>query len=182
MAAVGTRIEAIDAAQQAAVVRATHGWIAYAGRLYRRRFEPIPVLFDLTGRAAGMYRMLRGVRSIRFNPYLFAKYPHDSLTVTVPHEVAHYVVDRLHGLRRVRPHGPEWRTVMREFGLAPVATTVHDLAGIPARTQRRHAYRCACLLHPLTTRRHNLIRRGARYRCRRCGEELVFAGEGDGEI
>ena len=178
MAGASEMIAAIDAAQRAMVVQATHDWIAYAGRLYRRRFETIPVLFDLTGRAAGMYRVLRGARSIRFNPYLFAKYPHDNLTVTVPHEVAHYVVDRLRGLRRVRPHGPEWRAVMRDFGLEPVATTVHDLAGVPARTQRRHAYRCACLLHPLTTRRHNLILRGARYRCRHCGEELVYSEEG----
>lgn len=172
------RDEAIDATQRAAVIEATHAWIGRAGALYGRRFEPIPVLFDLSGRAAGMYRVQRGTRVIRYNPYLFAKYPHDSLTVTVPHEVAHYITERLYGLRRVRPHGPEWRAVMRDFGVDPAATADHDLDGIPGRRQRRHPYRCACLVHPLTTRRHNLILRGARYRCRRCGDELVYSGAG----
>jgi SprT protein len=167
------RIEAIGPAQRAAVVEATHAWIARAGELYDRRFEPVPVLFDLKGRTAGMYRVRRGERVIRYNPYLFAKYPHDNLTVTVPHEVAHYVTDRLYGLRRVRPHGREWRAVMHDFGVDPAATdTEYDLAGIPTRAQRRHAYRCACLVHHLTTRRHNLILAGARYRCRHCGDEL----------
>lgn len=167
--------EAIDAMQQAMAVEATYAWIARAGTLYGRRFEPIPVQFDLTGRAAGMYRVLRGARAIRYNPFLFAKYPHDSLTVTVPHEVAHYITDRLYGLRRVRPHGREWRAVMEAFGVDPAATADHDLDGIPTRAHRRHPYRCACLVHPLTTRRHNLIQAGTRYCCRRCGEELVYS-------
>jgi len=167
--------EAIDAARQTEVTTATYAWIARAAALYGRRFEPIPVLFDLTGRAAGMYRVQRGARAIRYNPFLFAKYPHDSLAVTVPHEVAHYVTDRLHGLRRVRPHGREWRAVMAAFGVDPAATAAHDLDGIPTRTHRRHPYRCACRVHPLTTRRHNLIRAGTRYRCCRCGEELVYS-------
>ncbi|MBK8162959.1 MAG: SprT-like domain-containing protein [Gammaproteobacteria bacterium] len=171
------RYEAIDDMRQAAVVEATHAWIARAGAIFGRRFEPIPVLFDLMGRAAGMYRVRRGERVIRYNPYLFAKYPHDSLSVTVPHEVAHYVTDRLYGLRRVRPHGREWRAVMQDFGVDPSAASEHDLEGIPTRAQRRHAYRCACLVHPLTTRRHNLILHGARYRCRRCGDELFYSGQ-----
>lgn len=171
------RFEAIDATRQTAVVEATHVWIARAGSIYGRRFEPIPVLFDLTGRAAGMYRVQRGARVIRYNPYLFAKYPHDNLTVTVPHEVAHYITDRLYGLRRVRPHGREWRAVMQDFGVDPAASTAYDLNGIPVRTQRRHPYRCACLIHPLTTRRHNLIVQGmARYCCRHCGDELIYSG------
>lgn len=171
------RVEAIDPTQQTIVVEATHAWIARAGALYGRRFELIPVAFDLMGRAAGMYRVRRSERVIRYNPYLFAKYPHDNLTVTVPHEVAHYITDRLYGLRRVRPHGREWRAVMHDFGVDPAAATDHDLDGIPTRLQRRHAYRCACLIHQLTTRRHNLIVQGtARYRCRHCGDELVYSG------
>lgn len=171
-------VAAIDEARRAAVVEATRAWIARAGVLYGRRFEPIPVLFDLKGRAAGMYRVQRGERVIRYNPYLFAKYPQDNLTVTVPHEVAHYITDRLYGLRRVRPHGREWRAVMQDFGVDPAAATDYDLAGIPTRSQRRHAYRCACLVHQFSTRRHNLVAQGARYRCRHCGDELVYSGAG----
>lgn len=171
-------IEAIGLERRAAVVESTHAWIARAGEIYGRRFDPIPVLFDLKGRVAGMYRVQRGERLIRYNPYLFAKYPHDNLAVTVPHEVAHYVTDLRYGLRRVKPHGREWRAVMGDFGVDPAAVTDYDLDGIPTRMQRRHPYRCACLVHPLTTRRHNLILQGAaRYRCRHCGGELVYASE-----
>ncbi|MCC6303203.1 MAG: SprT-like domain-containing protein [Gammaproteobacteria bacterium] len=165
----------IDVDRRAAVVEATQAWIDRAGALYGRRFEPIPVLFDLMGRSAGMYRVRRGARVIRYNPWIFARYPRDSLAVTVPHEVAHYVVDCLHGLHRVRPHGREWRAVMGDFGVDPVATGVYALDGIPTRMQRRHVYRCACLVHRITTRRHNLILRGARYRCCRCGDDLVYS-------
>lgn len=171
-------IAPIDISQQAAVVDATGTWIARAGALYGRCFEPVPVLFDLKGRASGMYRVQRGIRVIRYNPWLFARYPADSLAVTVPHEVAHYIVDRLFGLGRVRPHGPEWRAVMLGFGVKPTATTRYDLDGIPARRQRRYAYRCECLVHQLSTRRHNLILRGeASYHCRRCGGHLSRFGE-----
>lgn len=170
-------IAPIDKSRQAAVIDATGTWIARAGALYGRCFESVPVLFDLKGRAAGMYRVQRGMRVIRYNPWLFARYPDDSLAVTVPHEVAHYIVDRLYGLRRVRPHGPEWRAVMHAFGVDTSAMTRYDLDGIPTRAQRRHPYRCACLIHPLTTRRHNQILRGARYRCRHCGDELIYSGQ-----
>lgn len=171
-------IAPIDRSRQAAVVEATAAWIARAGALYGRCFELVPVLFDLKGCAAGMYRVRRGTRVIRYNPWLFARYPDDSLAVTVPHEVAHYIVDRLYGLRRVRPHGPEWRAVMHAFGVDPAASTRYDLDGIPTRGQRRYPYRCDCLVHQLSTRRHNLILRGAvSYRCRRCGGPLSHCGD-----
>ncbi|MCC6208923.1 MAG: SprT-like domain-containing protein [Gammaproteobacteria bacterium] len=177
MARMPGMVEPIDMAQQATVVEATHAWIARAGALYGRRFEPVPVLFDLKGRASGMYRVQRGMRVIRYNPWLFARYPDDSLAVTVPHEVAHYIVDRLFGLRRVRPHGREWRSVMKDFGVEPTATTHYDLDGIPMRRQRRYPYRCDCLTHQLSTRRHNLILRGTTsYQCRRCGSLLSHCG------
>jgi len=133
------------------------------------------VLFDLKGRSAGMYRVAGHRRVIRYNPYLFAKYPQDNLAVTVPHEVAHYVTDVLFGLRRVRPHGAEWQAVMRAFEADASRTADYDLTGIPVRTQRRFGYRCACFVHQLSTRRHNQVRRGAaRYYCRACGEELRY--------
>ncbi len=55
----------------------------------------VPVRFELQGRAAGMYRVHKGERVIRYNPYIFSKYFDDSLANTVPHEVAHYITDVL---------------------------------------------------------------------------------------
>jgi SprT protein len=65
---------------------------------------------------------------------------------------------------------------MVAFGAEPSRTCAYDLAGVPLRTQRRHAYRCGCTTHRLTSRRHNQVRRGAmRYYCRHCGEQLIPA-------
>jgi len=167
-------VEPIDAGQQRRVVAATTDCIARAGEVLGRRFAAIPVLFDLTGRAAGMYRVSRGERVIRYNPYIFATDLADNLATTVPHEVAHYVADVVHGRGLVRPHGPEWSAIMAALGADPGRTHAYDLSGVPVRTQRRHPYRCACTTHHLTTRRHYQVLRGAMtYRCRRCGEELT---------
>jgi len=159
------------------VRQATERCLRRAGQICRRDFSPIPVTFDLTGRSAGMYRVQRGRRSIRYNPYLFAKYFEENVAVTVPHEVAHYVTDVLYGLHRVRPHGLEWQSVMRYLGVEPRATGDYDLSGIPVRRQRRFDYACGCATHRLSARRHNKVHRGeALYRCRRCGGPLVFSG------
>ena len=163
--------------QRTAIVRATLACLARAEAIFRRAFPAIPVRFDLRGRAAGMYRVQRGARTIRYNPHIFAKYFADGLAETVPHEVAHYVTDVLHGLHRVRPHGPEWRAVAQALGATPRASGRYDLSGIPLRRQALFDYRCACALHQLGARRHGRAQRGeAGYVCRRCGAPLEFAG------
>jgi SprT protein len=164
----------IDLCQQQRVIDTTLQQIRRAAELFDRPFEPIPVLFDLRGRGAGMYRVRGRERVIRYNPYLFAKYFDDNLKETVPHEVAHYVTDMLHGTCRVKPHGAEWRAVMTRFGARVEVTCRYDLEGIPVRVHRQHEYGCDCDTHRLGSRRHNRIARGeARYFCRRCRAELV---------
>lgn len=141
-------------------------------------FAEIPVLFDLRGRSAGMYQVKNGQRMIRYNPVIFSRYFEDNLVQTVPHEVAHYVADMLHGFRNIRPHGREWKEIMRFFGADTRATGQYDLQGLPLRRQRRFRYQCSCQQHDLTTRRHNRVnRRQAQYYCRRCGERLKFTGQ-----
>ncbi len=162
------------------VTVATAAWLGRAGDIYRREFPMPAVLFDLRGRMAGMYRVTGEQRVIRYNPWLFAKYPVDGLDITVPHEVAHYVTDLLYGFDHIRPHGREWQEVMHAFGIDPRAAIHHslDLTGIPQRRQRRHAYRCACRGHELSSVRHVRIQRhAAQYYCRRCGAELIAVAE-----
>ncbi|MFN2308872.1 MAG: SprT-like domain-containing protein [Gammaproteobacteria bacterium] len=168
-------ISPLNASQRQRVVAATHDCLVQAGGLFGRVFPPIPVQFDLRGRAAGMYRVRQGSRLIRYNPHIFAKYFDEGLAQTVPHEVAHYVTDLLHGLRRVRPHGPEWRAVAQALGARPRATAHYDLTDIPVRRQATYTYRCACMRHGLSAQRHNRVRRGqAQYLCRRCQSPLVY--------
>ena len=162
-------VKPIESLQQQEVIALTRYHIHLAEVHFKRKFNSIPVLFNLSGRIAGMYKVVRGGRVIRYNPYLFAKYYTDNLATTVPHEVAHYVTDMVYGIRRIRPHGKEWQSVMHLFGVEPKVTCDYDLSGIPVRTQRRFDYRCNCRSFTVTTRRHNMIRLGIRrYECPDC--------------
>ena len=170
-------IDPIRPEQQQQVVALTQLYVIRAGAMFNRTFGSIPVLFNLKGRVAGMYRVKRGLREIRYNPYLFAKYYDDNLATTVPHEVAHYVTDVIYGLSRIRPHGEEWLEVMRMFGADSSRTCRYDLEGIPVRRMQQHPYRCGCEVYKLSAQRHRRIQSGrTRYFCRNCGVELQPEG------
>lgn len=166
----------LDASQCDQVVAATATLIQRGETLFGRKFAQIPVVFDLLGRASGMYVVRGRERRIRYNPYIFARYFADNLRVTVPHEVAHYLCDRVYGFTNIRPHGAEWRALMQAFGADASRTTSYDLGGLPQRTQRRYAYHCDCREHQLSASRHYKIRRGqATYQCRHCAATLIWA-------
>ena len=169
-----TTIEPINLRHEQQVRTVTSEHIRHASRIYNHEFALIPILFDLKGRAAGMYRVHNRDRVIRYNPYIFAKYFDDNLSTTIPHEVAHYVVDIIYGAGRVKPHGAEWQQVMLSLGAEPRATGNYDLSGIPVRKQKRHIYQCACMVHRISTVRHNKILQGkSRYYCRNCKSPLL---------
>lgn len=168
-------IEPVGEWQQREILLETERYLDLAERLFGREFGRIPVLFDLSGSNAGMFRIARGRPVIRYNPWIFARHYSESMANTVPHEVAHYIVHELYDIRAVKPHGHEWRSVMRKFGANPEVTFDLDLEGVPRRRQRRHNYRCGCTQHLVSTTRHNRIRSGsARYRCRSCNGELAY--------
>ena len=158
------------------MLEATEEHICRAENICGREFERIPVLFDLSGRAAGMFKVIGEERWIRYNPWIFGKYFEENLRDTVPHEVAHYIVHETCGRRKVRPHGPQWQALMARFGADPGVTFDLDLEGIPQRRQKTHPYRCACRVHQVSTTRHNRVLKGAgRYHCRYCDTQLVYA-------
>ncbi len=170
-------VDSLEPARQDKVVTATLECIRRSEQLYDRAFPRPLISFDLTGRCAGMYRVHRGRQQIRYNPYIFSKYFADNLASTVPHEVAHFIVNALHGHRRVRPHGVEWREVMHRLGAEPSVTCRYDLSGIPQRRQRRFEYLCGCRSHAVSSVRHNRVQNGTgRYLCRLCRQPLVFSG------
>lgn len=167
-------ITPINQQQQDQVITATQQCIKLASEHFQRDFSLIPVNFDLKGRMAGMYKVKGKQRQIRYNPHLFAKYFTDNLTNTVPHEVAHYITDQVHGIRRIRPHGREWQAVMELFGAESKVTCDYDLQGIPLRQQRKFDYHCACRSYTITARRHNMIQRGERlYQCPACASLIT---------
>jgi SprT protein len=170
-------VQPIGPRQQREVATCTEAYIAAAETLLQRSFDRIPVLFDLRGSTAGMFRLQGRRREIRFNPWIFAKHYEENLAATVPHEVAHYIVHELYGLRRVKPHGAEWRAVMAAFGADDAVTFDLDLEGVPRRRQRTHPYQCSCRLHQISTTRHNRVQAGrGHYQCRHCNGQLCYAG------
>lgn len=170
-----SQIIPINEQQQHEVYARVSDYLNLSEKLFNRSFPLVPIKFDLKGRASGMYVVRNKSTYIRFNPYIFSKYYEQALASTVPHEVAHYVADVLHGINRIKPHGVEWQAIMQAFGVAPKVTGDYDLTGIPVRRQQRFHYRCGCMSHQLTASRHNKIRRGhAAYHCRRCGSALVL--------
>ena len=169
-------IEPIDGPQKRLVLERTEHYILTAQEDFSRKFAPLPVLFDLQGSTAGMYKVLGKRRWIRYNPWIFAKYFDLNLRDTVPHEVAHYIIDELYG-RRAKPHGAEWQALMQRFNADPGVTFKLDLSGIPRRQQRTHPYVCLCGTHEVSSTRHNRVMRGkGNYLCRNCDGELVYAG------
>lgn len=168
-----SQVSPIQLPQREQVIAATLACIDQASINLDYTFESIPIVFDLKGRAAGMYKVSKARRVIRYNPYLFAKYFSENLSVTVPHEVAHYVVDVLYGIRNTQAHGKEWRSVMAMFNADASVTCCFDLEGIPTRHYQQFKYSCSCRTHRLTRIRHNRVLKGVRYHCRSCKQKLI---------
>lgn len=168
-------LQPIGAGQQREVLARTEMFIRQAESIFNRRVARVPVLFDLKGRSAGMFKTLGKQRFIRYNPWIFAKYYEENLRDTVPHEVAHFIVHEVYPKRGTKPHGWQWRELMARFGADAGVTFDRDLDGVPQRSQRSHRYFCGCQVHEVSTTRHNRAqRRRVRYHCLRCDGLLVL--------
>lgn len=173
-----SHIQPIGAAQQEQIKSASDKYIALAEETFSATFEKIELRFDLKGRITGMYQVKNRKRCIRYNPYIFAKYFDENLAETVPHEIAHYITDMIHGMRNIRPHGKEWQALMQHFGANARRTFSYDLSDIPQRQYQQYHYQCHCQAHILSSIRHNKILRGTvEYFCKKCGTHLVCASE-----
>jgi SprT protein len=182
-------IQPIEESQQRRVITEVQRYITVAADYYGQPFTAIEVVFDLRGRAAGIYRyfyekngfsrgwLSKKQQQIRFNPWIFSKYPEDSWTNTIPHEVAHYIADCRFGLDKIKPHGLEWKQIMGDFGAEPKVRGDYSLEGIPTRRIHRYDYTCDCRSVELTAYRHLKIQRGIQqYHCRDCCQPLVLVG------
>ena len=175
-------IAPIDCEMQQEVIVRTHYFIELGSKLLKKKFSFIPVIFDLSGKVAGMYKWKKlstktsdDLGVIRYNPWIFAKYYKENFTTTIPHEVAHYLARCLHADHKLRPHGLEWRSIMHAFEANNNVTASFDMSGIPCRKSKKFRYLCDCMTHYLGTLRHNKCsRHQAEYLCRLCHTKLVF--------
>ena len=133
--------------------------------------------YSLHGRCAAQARVdSDGQTFLRINLQLLSENLDDYLQQTIPHEIAHLVVNwqARKERRRPRPHGPQWQNVMRDcFALQPIRC--HSYKTTPARiVPRNFLYRCNCREHRLTSIMHNKITRNYRALCRSCQTPLFF--------
>ncbi len=99
---------------------------------------PVPrpkIHYDLRGGVAGMAATMVRPRALpeqwlRIHPELLQRYPVRMIQQTIPHEIAHLVVD-WYLPKACEPHGPEWMAVMIYFGRPPLA--FHDMKPSPRR-------------------------------------------------
>jgi SprT protein len=168
-------VQPISDTQQRQVEQRNEEYIRLAEGIFGRRFDRIPVLFDLKGRSAGMFKIIGKRWLIRYNPWIFGKYFEENLRGTVPHEVAHFIVHEVYPRRGVKPHGCEWQDLMARFGADPGVTFDLDLEGVPQRSQKSHRYHCGCQVHEVSSTRHNRVqRRKMHYHCCSCDGRLIY--------
>jgi SprT protein len=151
-----------------------------ACEFYSIRLPEAQIDFSLRGRCAGQARVgCGGTTLLRINLTLLTENLADFLAQTIPHEVAHLIVNWQARSRRKRPrpHGPEWRRVMQCcYGLQPIRC--HSYATTPARfVPRNFLYRCACREHRLTGITHRRITHHGKALCKSCGAYLTFITE-----
>ncbi|MEW8691343.1 MAG: SprT-like domain-containing protein [Candidatus Thiodiazotropha endolucinida] len=130
------------------------------------------VRFDLIGKTAGMVLFpAKGRSIIRYNLPLLMRYREAFIDATVPHEVSHLIARALHG-PRIKPHGTEWKKIMKLFHASPERCHNFDTEQAEGKKLRYFDYRCDCRDHRLSAIRHNRIIQGTIYLCRHCGSQL----------
>jgi SprT protein len=138
--------------------------------------------YDLKGTTAGQacarYKMgTNPYYYVRLNLKLLHKHWEYLFNQTLPHEVAHTVVQQV--WPSAKSHGSQWKMVCTWFGIVPHRT--HDLPATPARKRkpRTNAYYCSCAVdneHLVSDLIHKRIGLGRRYHCTRCGALLKREG------
>lgn len=149
-----------------------------ARNFYGIKLPEASIDFSLRGRCAGQAGVDRNGRtSLRINLQLLKENFEDFLEQTIPHEIAHLVVNWQTRKKRFRPrpHGAEWQSVMQEcFGLEP--KRCHSYQTKPARVvPRNFRYICSCREHLLTSIMHNKISSSYQLLCKACRTPLKFA-------
>ena len=166
------RAQALDETLRAELNARIRGYITLANMSFATRLRMPDWDARLRGALAGKAHLQRWY--LQFNATLLRGNQEHFLVQTVGHEVAHLVVWALYGVR-VKPHGVEWKTVMRAFGLETRATHDYDVSSL-RRARAPFVYRCACPgdLH-LGSLRHQRVARGVTYFCRRCRTPIAFS-------
>jgi len=84
----------------------------------------------------------------------------------------------MYGLKNIRPHGKEWKHIMRELGAEPTVRSNYDLSGVPQRKTAGFIYNCLCQQVTFSKQRHSKVQSGrGKYACKKCNGELIYSGK-----
>jgi len=145
-------------------------------KIYSRRFDRIPIKFNLKGSTAGQYCYIKGSNSsngsyFRFNLDIAIENGKSSYKSTVIHEVAHHISRVMAEGKYIKPHGVEWKRVMSDLGLNPVRCHSYT---VPEKTRRLKYfdYECDCQTHNVSSIIHNRMLKGQKRFCKKCKSNL----------
>jgi len=149
----------------------------WAENRYCRRLDLPQLRFDLRGLTAGLAYPVRNL--IRLNLDLLRANPEDFIEETVPHEAAHLLTWAINGLK-AKPHGAEWKGIMRDMGREPVVCHTYAASRVRGRIRKVFYYACDCAgdNHTFTVIRHKRAAAGMRYRCATCKVAVRYVGVG----
>lgn len=127
------------------------------------------------------------ISTIKFNPYFLNRNEDKFIRRTVPHEIAHIITRKLYGYgyfdkkgyyHRIRPHGVQWKEVMKRLGVDDIST-YHSYACPPRKRYKRYIHIYCCIkcgqICKFNSRAHNRIqRKNARiFKCQ-CGGDFQY--------
>jgi SprT protein len=83
-----------------------------------------------------------------------------------------YRVNFLGNGERSKPHGREWKYIMRVFGVIPKRTHNYDVTNTTQRIFRKFPVYCGCSVHEVTLKLINKIKNGKKYKCLKCKDRI----------
>ena len=137
-------------------------------------FPEPKVRMDLTGKIAGKF-CPRATPLLQFNLNLMLENKEAFLSSTVPHEVAHFVVNIIAPYSS--PHGTVWQAIMKLFGVSNPQTYHSYKVSPPKRRKRPYIYQCSCRKHRFTQCRHNYAEQRISYTCGVCKGICKYIGK-----
>jgi predicted SprT family Zn-dependent metalloprotease len=146
---------------------------------YNRDFEMPMVIYRQMGRKAGL--ALQRSNIIELNSDFFHNGNlEDMINETAPHEFAHIITYLVYGSntffnKRNKPHGYEWKSVMRCLGLNPERCHNYSLEGVKIKGGANHEYTCKCgkSFH-LSNIIHKRIQAGQHRICKVCKSKIFL--------
>jgi len=114
-----------------------------------------------------------GTRKVTYNPQYFSQ--EDFWNRTIGHEIAHVVQKIVYPYAK-QAHGPEFRYIMRLFGLNE--STHHSMVTTALVEKYKYNYSCGCGgKFSLSACLHKRVQAGRHRTCRKCKGRIHFVGE-----